>query len=148
MNWQLLYVLPACLLATTTFALPSVPSRFSDGPLQSTFRVPPGSSVCGSDREWNLSPNLNSTHHLIFNSVSGLLQRWPNTLRRNGASLRSTPISPISHFLRKVTVLFPPQSPKGQFCTTGVRTPESQVHPIGLRSTLNIPTGSALNPAM
>ncbi|KAI9459921.1 hypothetical protein BJY52DRAFT_1148726, partial [Lactarius psammicola] len=86
MMWQLLCVL-SCLLATAALVLPSVPSRPSDGPLQDTFRVPPDSSTPGSDREWNLSPNPNSTHHLIFNSVSGLLQRWPNTLHRNGHSL-------------------------------------------------------------
>src|SRR6266702_475451 len=81
---QLLCVL-SYLLAATAFLLPSVPSRSSDGPLQATFRVQSGSSADGSDREWNLPPNPNFTHHLIFNSVSGLLQRWPNTLRRNGA---------------------------------------------------------------
>ncbi|KAI9435521.1 hypothetical protein H4582DRAFT_1817493, partial [Lactarius indigo] len=37
--------------------------------------------------EWSLPPNPNSTHHLIFNSVSGLLQRWSNALHRNGHSL-------------------------------------------------------------
>ncbi|KAI9453296.1 hypothetical protein BJY52DRAFT_1427547 [Lactarius psammicola] len=60
---------------------------------------------------WDLPPNPNSTHHLIFNSVGGLLQRWPNTLRRNGHSLvpatipkgtilyhgRADPEIPISH---------------------------------------------------
>jgi hypothetical protein len=35
--------------------------------------------------EWEFPPDPNSTHHLIFNSVSGFLQRWPNTFRRNGA---------------------------------------------------------------
>ncbi|KAH9003830.1 hypothetical protein EDB86DRAFT_2281809 [Lactarius hatsudake] len=39
----------------------------------------------GLIREWDSPPNPNSTHHLIFNSVSSLLQRWPNTFRRNGA---------------------------------------------------------------
>ena len=87
---QLLCVLPY-LLAAMTFGLPSVsvPSSSSDfasgGPLRATFRVQSGSSAEDSDQEWNLPPSPNSTHHLIFNSVSGLLQRWSNTLRRNGA---------------------------------------------------------------
>ncbi|KAH9029285.1 hypothetical protein EDB85DRAFT_2147428 [Lactarius pseudohatsudake] len=83
---QLLCVL-SFLLAVAAFVLPSVPSRSSDGPLQATFQVKSGNPTNGSDREWNLPPDLNSTHHLIFNSVSSLLQRWPNTLRRNGHSL-------------------------------------------------------------
>jgi len=37
-----------------------------------------------SFQEWEKPPNINITHHLIFNSVGGLLHRWPNTLRRNG----------------------------------------------------------------
>ncbi|KAI9453295.1 hypothetical protein BJY52DRAFT_1398932 [Lactarius psammicola] len=50
------------LLPTTAFVLPSVPSRSSNGPLQATFE----SLTHGSDWEWNLPPNPNSTHHLIF----------------------------------------------------------------------------------
>ncbi|KAH8977204.1 hypothetical protein EDB86DRAFT_2863081 [Lactarius hatsudake] len=84
MMWQLLCVLPY-LLATTGFVFPSALSRSSNGPSQVAFQGE--SPTPGSDREWNLPPNPNSTHHLIFNSVSGLLQRWPNTLRRNGHSL-------------------------------------------------------------
>ncbi|KAF8262596.1 hypothetical protein EI94DRAFT_1743213 [Lactarius quietus] len=86
MMWQLRCVpsLPF-LLAATALVLPSaaVPS----GPLQAAFRVQSGISAERSDRGWNLPPHPNSTHHLIFNSVSGLLQRWPNTFRRNGHSL-------------------------------------------------------------
>ncbi|KAH8993105.1 hypothetical protein EDB92DRAFT_2086455 [Lactarius akahatsu] len=86
MMWQLFCVLPY-LLATTGFVLPSVLSPSSNGPFQAAFRGQPESPTPGSDWEWNSPPNPNSTHHLIFNSVSGLLQRWPNTLRRNGHSL-------------------------------------------------------------
>ena len=80
--WQLRCV-PSLLflLAATAFVLPSG----SDGPLRAALRVQPENSTPGLDREWNLPPNPNSTHNLIFNSVSGLLHRWPNTLRRNGA---------------------------------------------------------------
>ena len=84
MMWQLCCVLGfPFLLATTVFVFPSG----SDGPPQAALRVKPESPTPGSDQEWNLPPNPNSTHHLIFNSVTGLLQRWPNTLRRNGAKL-------------------------------------------------------------
>ncbi|KAF8273284.1 hypothetical protein EI94DRAFT_1716301 [Lactarius quietus] len=86
MRWKLPHVFPY-LLGTTVFVLPSVISRSSDDPLQSTFQVPPESSACGSDLGWTFPPSPNSTHHLIFNSVSGLLQRWPNILHRNGHSL-------------------------------------------------------------
>lgn len=32
----------------------------------------------------NLEPNVNSTGHLIFDTVSAFLQHWPNTRYRNG----------------------------------------------------------------
>ncbi len=83
MKWELLCVLPF-LLATTTFSLPSGwPYRDGDGPHQAAFQVQGVSDE--SFLTWELPPNRNSTHHLIFNGVSGFLQRWPNTLRRNGA---------------------------------------------------------------
>ncbi|KAF8262825.1 hypothetical protein EI94DRAFT_1742479 [Lactarius quietus] len=87
MRWQLPYVLPY-LLGATAFVLPSVISRSGDDAIQNTFQVPPESSACGSDLGWTFPPSPNSTHHLIFNGVSGLLQRWPNILRRNGAPTR------------------------------------------------------------
>ncbi|KAH9177287.1 hypothetical protein EDB89DRAFT_1533165 [Lactarius sanguifluus] len=84
MMQKLFYVL-SFLPAATALVLPSAPSLPDDGPLQATFRVLSGSNA--PDREWNSPPNPNSTHHLIFNSVGSLLQRWPNTFRRNGHSL-------------------------------------------------------------
>ncbi|KAF8262595.1 hypothetical protein EI94DRAFT_1743210 [Lactarius quietus] len=88
MMWQLCCVLSlSSLLAVTLFVHPSSSSS-SDGPLQAAFRTQSGISAERSDVVgWNLPPHPNSTHHLIFNSVSGLLQRWPNTFRRNGHSL-------------------------------------------------------------
>ncbi|KAI9435516.1 hypothetical protein H4582DRAFT_2112310 [Lactarius indigo] len=80
-HWRLLCVL-SNLLVTIAFVIPFVHSRSSDGLLQDYFRVPPESST----------PSPNSTHHLIFNSVGSLLQRWPNILRRNGHSLIPTTI--------------------------------------------------------
>ncbi|KAH9056824.1 hypothetical protein EDB87DRAFT_1812587 [Lactarius vividus] len=90
--WWLYYDVLLDLLAATVFVLPFVPSRSSDGLLQNTLRAPPESSAPRSHQGWNLPPNPNSTHHLIFNSVTGLLQRWPNTLHRNGHSLVPTTI--------------------------------------------------------
>jgi hypothetical protein len=90
--WKLLCVLSlSCLLPTTAFLLPSEPPRSSDdSPIRAAFHVQPESLIPGSNLEWNFPPNPNSTHHLIFNSVSGLLHRWPNTLRRNGVTLYTT----------------------------------------------------------
>ena len=38
--------------------------------------------------EWDLEvlPNENATGHLVFETVGSLLQHWPNTRMRNGAS--------------------------------------------------------------
>jgi hypothetical protein len=72
------------LLATASLALPSnAPYHDSIGPHQAAFQVDQVSEK--SFLEWENPPDPNSTHHLVFNGVSGLLQRWPNTFRRNGA---------------------------------------------------------------
>jgi hypothetical protein len=84
MKWELCCVLPF-LLATASLALPSnAPYYDSSEPHQAAFRVDGVSEQ--SSLEWQQPPNPNSTHHLIFSSVSGLLQRWPNAYRINGAS--------------------------------------------------------------
>ncbi|KAI0246598.1 hypothetical protein BJV78DRAFT_125115 [Lactifluus subvellereus] len=83
MKWQLHHIFLCLLLATTTFALPSYTA--GDRLLQVTFQAQ--GLLDQSFLEWELPPNPNFTHHLIFNSVSGLLQRWPNTLRRNGHNM-------------------------------------------------------------
>ncbi|KAI9435513.1 hypothetical protein H4582DRAFT_2130499 [Lactarius indigo] len=88
-----LFCFLSLLLAATAFVLPSVPSRSSGSPLRATFQVQSGSPADVSGREWNSPPDPNSTYHLIFNSVSGLLHRWPNTLRRNGHSIVPATIS-------------------------------------------------------
>ena len=82
MKLGLLSILPL-LLATPAFSLPSS-WLYSDGNglYQATFQAQGLSE--GSFLEWELPPNPNSTYHLIFNGISGFLQRWPNTLRRNG----------------------------------------------------------------
>ncbi|SRR6266478_2543468 len=98
MKWELSRVLPF-LLATAAFSLPTswLYRDHGDGPHQVTFQAQEESFL-----EWELPPNPNSTHHLIFNGVSGFLQRWPNTLRRNGAldPTRSTD----SHSLRHTNI--------------------------------------------
>ena len=86
--WQMRYYvlrLP-CLLAAVALVFPSVTSRPNDGPIQAALRLQSERPTPESHWEWNSSPNPNATDHLIFNSVSSLLQRWPNGLRRNGAS--------------------------------------------------------------
>jgi len=91
MQWKLLCVFPF-LLATATFALPSSgPRSDSNDPFQAAFRVK--SVQEESFKDWELPPNPNSTYHLIFDSVNGFLQRWPNTLRRNGHSILPAIIS-------------------------------------------------------
>jgi hypothetical protein len=83
MKWELHCILPF-LLATASLALPSNPPYYdSSGPHQAAFRVDEVSEQ--SSLQWQQPPDPNSTYHLIFSSVSGLLQRWPNTYRRNGA---------------------------------------------------------------
>jgi hypothetical protein len=80
MKWER-RVLPI-LLATTS--LPSTaPYDGSYGPHQAAFLV--NDVLENPFLAWERPPNPNATHHLIFSSVSGLLQRWPNTYRRNGA---------------------------------------------------------------
>jgi hypothetical protein len=78
MKWEH-RVLPF-LLVTTSLALPP---NGGNGPHQAAFRIDDG--LENSFLALEQPPNPNATHHLIFSSVSGLLQRWPNTYRRNGA---------------------------------------------------------------
>ena len=83
MKWGLSPVLLLLLLATAAFSLSSsLPNHDADGRYQAAFQTQSLPEVSFS--KWELPPNPNSTHHLIFNGVSGFLQRWPNTLRRNG----------------------------------------------------------------
>ncbi|KAI0060140.1 hypothetical protein BV25DRAFT_1918007 [Artomyces pyxidatus] len=48
------------------------------GPEQAAFSAP---------LSWDSPPHPDATHHLIFNTVSSLLQRWPNTIYRNGHTI-------------------------------------------------------------
>jgi hypothetical protein len=101
MKSHLLRIFPFFILATTVLGLPFASEPFSAGdkPLQAAFRASALSDQ--PPAEWQSPPNPNSTHHLIFNSVSGLLQRWSNTLRRNGAlGLTSIPRLGICQLFR------------------------------------------------
>ena len=55
----------------------------------------PSGSIDDSDAlmNWRMDepPNVNSTGHLVFETVNSLLQRWPNTRMRNGETLVSLP---------------------------------------------------------
>lgn len=85
MKWELRCILPLLLAsASLSLSLPSnAPHHDTNGPHQTALRI---DSVSEENfLEWQQPPHTNSTHHLIFGSVSGLLQRWPNTYRRNGA---------------------------------------------------------------
>ncbi|KAH9056821.1 hypothetical protein EDB87DRAFT_1686835 [Lactarius vividus] len=105
MMWQLLCVLPY-LLATSASVLPSAPSRSNDGPFQATFNVQLENPTPGAGwgLDWNSPPNPNSTYHLIFNSVNGLLQRWPNALHRNALPTQGHSIVPTT--IPKGTILY------------------------------------------
>ncbi|KAI0270726.1 hypothetical protein BC834DRAFT_529836 [Gloeopeniophorella convolvens] len=59
----------------------------SFSPWSSLVRTATSSPAQHSLQAWDSPPSPDSTDHLIFNSVAGLLQRWPNTLRRNGHSI-------------------------------------------------------------
>ena len=59
------------LLASVAYALAQVQI-----PLQSAHEDP--------QLDWDIEPDVDATGHLIFNSVSSLMQRWPNTVVRPG----------------------------------------------------------------
>ncbi|VDC01510.1 unnamed protein product [Peniophora sp. CBMAI 1063] len=39
------------------------------------------------EQAWDTEPSIDATGHLLFNSVSSLMQRWPNTVVRPGHSI-------------------------------------------------------------
>jgi hypothetical protein len=142
------------LLAAASLALPSssVPYCRSNSPYQAVLQVNGVSD--GSFLDWEQPPNPNSTHHLIFYSVSGLLQRWPNTFCRNGtrgiSSVSSEAGSPMHSdfdscalFHTQATLWCLRLSPRVQFYTMDVPTIMSQMVPSGLPLILNTPIYSA-----
>jgi hypothetical protein len=153
MKWELSPILPL-LLATAALSLPSSRLyRDGDGHYQAAFQAQglPEESFL----EWELPPNPNSTHHLIFNGLSGFLQRWPNTLRRNGMfdPTRSTYSRSLRRQLLRLpnvqaTVLCLPPSPEVQFCTMDVVTIASRMYPNGSRLVSSMDIFSASAPAL
>ena len=51
------------------------------GDTQTTFQ--PGFNAIAIP-EWDIEPDIDTTGHHLFNSVSSLLQLWPNTVVRPG----------------------------------------------------------------
>ncbi|KAI0270727.1 hypothetical protein BC834DRAFT_862929 [Gloeopeniophorella convolvens] len=76
-------VVLSCLVIAATVARP--PASPPGGLSQAVYQVSNG--LGDSYLDWESPPHLDSTHNLLFYSVSGLLQRWSNTLRRNGHSV-------------------------------------------------------------
>lgn len=91
--------------------------------------------------DWQLDkpPGVDSTGHLIFETVNSLLQHWPNTRMRNGGvSLRhSSSVTSLTrvHDERQVTTSCQGQSLQGHSYTVGHGAPASLVGPAGQRPT-------------
>ena len=52
------------------------------GKIQTAFRI--ASSLAVEGHQWDIEPDIDTTGHHLFNSVSSLLQLWPNTVVRPG----------------------------------------------------------------
>ncbi|KAH7924173.1 hypothetical protein BV22DRAFT_1130017 [Leucogyrophana mollusca] len=71
-------------------------------PLGVTFEETPAIKIFqdggtdGSSEQWRLDepPSANATGHLIFETVSSLLQHWPNTRYRNGHTIVPATVPP------------------------------------------------------
>ena len=51
------------------------------GKIQTIFQI---ASSAVEDHQWDIEPDIDTTGHHLFNSVSSLLQLWPNTVVRPG----------------------------------------------------------------
>ncbi|KAJ4470955.1 hypothetical protein J3R30DRAFT_1142612 [Lentinula aciculospora] len=74
-------ILVACVAVWATLYKPSDSSAHSKFVQQSL--------VIGAGKDWDLNvpPSENATGHFVFQSVSSLLQHWPNTRYRNGHTI-------------------------------------------------------------
>ena len=72
-RWTKLMVLSFTRIAQMLFQLPT-----------GTLSSPILKSTTLGEWDFNISPSLNSTSHLVFDSVGSLLQHWTNTRYRNG----------------------------------------------------------------
>lgn len=76
----LVLALSGLTISSTGTLATNVPARLN----QYIFSAPP--EYYGSSN-WTAPPNVEATHHLIFQAASGLLQHWSNTAYPNGHSL-------------------------------------------------------------
>lgn len=53
--------------------------------VQDVYQVLVSSETTSDEPEWDTQLPDNSTGNFLFNSVSSLMQRWPNTYWRNGS---------------------------------------------------------------
>jgi hypothetical protein len=102
-------------------------------------------SFANLEHDWNLNalPNPNATGHLVFDTVSSLLQHWPNTRWHSGAPSR------LYLYLVFINIVKATQSSLvqyqlGHFCIMGGQTILFQLDPNGPRLTLNLHACSAI----
>ncbi|KZV73069.1 hypothetical protein PENSPDRAFT_603320 [Peniophora sp. CONT] len=88
------------LSGTLAYALEQVDSVIPDALEQVQFAVPkyPSQSLNG-DTAWDMPPHPDATGNLIFNSVSSLMQLWPNIVWRHGHTMALThiPVGTLLH---------------------------------------------------
>ncbi|KAA1475772.1 hypothetical protein DENSPDRAFT_784008 [Dentipellis sp. KUC8613] len=75
------------LLAFLGFAASSVARPSSFDPPQALFSAYRGINATQPGLEWDVPADPDGTANLIFNSVSAVMQKWPNTQFRNGHSI-------------------------------------------------------------
>lgn len=83
-------------LAQVLLVLPAVGSVYAaqipfhlKAALQKGAELPLPVDEFSTKWDFNVKPSVNSTSHLIFDTVSAFLQHWPNTRYRNGKSILS-----------------------------------------------------------
>ncbi|KAK0203741.1 hypothetical protein DFS33DRAFT_1431675 [Desarmillaria ectypa] len=84
MHWlaKVLLVLP---VARSAYAV-QIPFHLKPA-LQKEAEFPLPVDASSTNWDFNVKPSVNSTSHLIFDTVSAFLQHWPNTRYRNGHNL-------------------------------------------------------------
>jgi hypothetical protein len=104
-------------------------------------------SLADSMDDWNLStlPNPNATGHLVFDTVSSLLQHWPNTRYHSGLCA-SIAFEFRCNCCLKVIPLSLAQFQRARCCTMAETTPMFQPRLNGSRPILNLLVSSALSP--
>jgi hypothetical protein len=94
--------------------------------------------------DWNLNalPNPNATDHLVFDTVSSLLQHWPNTRYHSGLCT-SIESEFRCNCCLKVILLSLAQFQQARCCTMAGTTPMFQPSVNGSRPTVNLRGSSA-----